>query len=256
MRYPPAMRRLFIGLVVGGSTFIFGTLAILGCLVVPNGNPLLWCARPWASTILMASGVRVRARGRERVPKGPVLYVTNHQSHYDVLALVKALPGQYRIVAKKELFSIPVFGWALSLAGFIKIDRADRDKAIRSLDRAAGRMRRGHSMVVFIEGTRSEDGRLLPFKKGGFVLALSSGFPIVPVTISGSRAVLSKRGRDVHPGLIDVVIGEPLDTVPFQGRRDELIALTRAAVEAGFTARHDADLDFSVGGASRASAGV
>jgi 1-acyl-sn-glycerol-3-phosphate acyltransferase len=117
-------------------------------------------------------------------------------------------------------------------------------------------MRRGHSVVMFIEGTRSEDGRLLPFKKGGFVLALAGGFPIVPVTLSGSRAVLPKGGRDVRPGVIEVVIGAPVDTVPFQGRRDDLIAATRSAVEAGFTARHAADLDPVVRGASRASGGV
>lgn len=250
------MRRLFLTLIVGTSTFVFGTLAILGCLVVPNGNPLLWCARPWAASILLASGVRVHVRGRERVPRGPVLYVTNHQSHYDVLALVKALPGQYRIVAKKELFAIPVFGWALSLAGFIKIDRADRDKAIRSLDKAAVRMRRGHSVVMFAEGTRSEDGHLRPFKKGGFVLALSSGFPIVPVTISGSRAVLPKGARDVRAGEIDVVIGGTVESADFQGRRDDLIAATRASVEAGFTERHAADLAPAPRGASRATGGV
>jgi 1-acyl-sn-glycerol-3-phosphate acyltransferase len=250
------MRRIFLAFVVGVSTFVFGTLAIVGCLLVPNGNPLLWCARPWAATILLASGVRVIARGRESVPGHPVLYVTNHQSHFDVLALVKALPGQYRIVAKKELFSIPVFGWALWLAGFIRIDRADRDQAIRSLDRAAGRMRRGHSVVMFAEGTRSPDGRLLPFKKGGFVLALSNGFPIVPVTISGSRAVLPKGRRDVRPGVIEVVIGHPVDSSVYAGRRDDLIAATRAAVEAGFTARHAGDLDPESRGASRAPGSV
>jgi 1-acyl-sn-glycerol-3-phosphate acyltransferase len=236
------MRRLLVAITVGVSTLVFGLLAIVGCLLVPNGNPLIWCARPWASTILLASGVRVRTQGRDRVPPGPVLYVTNHQSHFDVLALVRALPGQYRIVAKKELFSIPVFGWALALAGFIKIDRADREKAIRSLDKAARRMRRGHAIVMFAEGTRSEDGRLLPFKKGGFVLALSGGCPIVPVTISGSRAVLAKGGRDVRRGTIDVVIGSPIDTRPFEGRRDDLIAATREAVQAGFTTRHADDL--------------
>jgi len=236
------MRRVLVLLVVGVSTLVFGLLAIVGCIIVPNGNPLLWCARPWASTILLASGVRVRTQGRERVPEGPVLYVTNHQSHFDVLALVRSLPGQYRIVAKKELFAIPVFGWALALAGFIKIDRADREKAIRSLDKAARRMRLGHAVVMFAEGTRSHDGRLLPFKKGGFVIALAGACPIVPVTISGSRAVLAKGGREVRSGTIDVVIGSAIDTRAFEGRRDDLIATTRDAVQAGFTARHAADL--------------
>ncbi|MGH9868912.1 MAG: lysophospholipid acyltransferase family protein [Candidatus Polarisedimenticolia bacterium] len=237
------MRRLFIAFVVGASTLVFGLIAIVGCLLVPNGNPLVWMARPWAATILLASGVSVRVHGRGEAGPGPVLYITNHQSHYDILALVRALPGQYRVVAKKELFTIPVFGWALWLAGFIRIDRANRDSAIRSLDRAARRMRRGHSVVVFAEGTRSDDGRLLPFKKGGFVLAINSGHPIVPVTVSGSRAVLPKNGRHVSPGVIDVVIGRPIETRSLQmDRRDDLMARTRTALEAGFTPLHANDL--------------
>ncbi|HKY33210.1 MAG TPA: lysophospholipid acyltransferase family protein [Candidatus Polarisedimenticolia bacterium] len=236
------MRRLLVLCVLAVSTLVFGLLAIAGCLLIPNGNPLVWCARPWAWTILMASGAPVRVAGRGSIPAGPVLYVTNHQSHYDVLALIRALPGQYRIIAKKELFSIPVFGWALALAGFVKIDRSDREKAFRSLDEAARRMARGQSIVVFAEGTRSPDGRLLPFKKGGFVLAIASGRPIVPISVSGSRAVLPKGGRSVRPGVIEVTIG---DAVPTEGLtledRDHLMARVRAAVEAGFTPRHQLD---------------
>ena len=248
------MRRLLILVTVGAGTLVFGLLAMAGCLVMPNGNPLVWLARPWAAAILLASGVKVRVQGRERIPKGPVLYVTNHQSHYDVPALVRALPGQYRIVAKKELFAIPVFGWALSLAGFIRIDRSNRESAIRSLDEAGRRMGRGQAVVVFAEGTRSGDGRLLPFKKGGFVMALRSGHPIVPVTISGSRAVLPKGGRTVRPGVIDVVIGEPIPTAGMRMEdRDDLMAATRRAIEAGFTPRHSPDLAGGAGGV-RASA--
>ncbi len=248
------MRRLVVLATVGASTLLFGVLAMAGCLLMPNGNPLLWMARPWAASILLASGVRVRVQGRHRIPDGAVLYVTNHQSHYDVPALVRALPGQYRMVAKKELFGIPVFGWALSLAGFIKIDRANRESAIRSLDEAAGRMRHGHAIVVFAEGTRSGDGRLLPFKKGGFVLAIRSGCPIVPVTISGSRAILTKGGRRVMSGDIDVVIGDAIPTAGLQMEdRDELMAITRRAIEAGFTPRHALDLSGDEG-ASRQSA--
>lgn len=239
------MRRVFIAIVVAIDTLAFGALAILGCLVIPNGNALIWCARPWATLILLASGTRVRVSGRGRLPAGrPVLFVTNHQSLFDVLALVRALPGQYRIIAKKELFSIPVFGWALSLAGFIRIDRADREKAIESLDRAGGKLARGMSVVVFAEGTRSQDGRLLPFKKGGFVLALKSRCPIVPISISGSRAVMSKNSLDVRGGDIDVVIGEPIETASYSPeQRDLLIAVVRGAVEAGFTDLKALDAD-------------
>ena len=236
------MKRIWHAFVIGATTFFFGTLAIIGCLIIPNGNPLIWCARPWAGTILAACGVRVRARGNSE-PPGPVIYMTNHQSHFDVLALIKVLPGQYRVIAKKELFSIPVFGWAIGLAGFIRIDRDNREAAFQSLDRAAGKIRSGLSVVIFAEGTRSADGRLLPFKKGGFMLALRSGVPVVPVSISGSRAVLARDSLDIRPGSIDVVIGAPVDTTAYAlETRDELMAAVRRGVEAGFTDLRDLDL--------------
>ena len=231
------MRRFVYGIAIPLYTLLFGTLAILGCLIVPNGNALIWMARPWARAILWTCRTRVRVSGRGKLEgAGPVIYITNHQSHFDVLALIVALPGQYRIIAKKELFSIPVFGWALSLAGFIKIDRSDREKAIRSLDEAARKLDKGMAVVVFAEGTRSIDGSLLPFKKGGFVLAISSRCPIVPISISGSRAVLSRNSLDINGGTIDVVIGEPIPTDSYTlETKERLIAVTRRAVEAGFT---------------------
>jgi len=239
----PRMRRILIGAVIVIDTIVFATFAIVGCLLIPNGNPLIWCARPWARIILLACGAKVRVTGRGRIPHArPVIYITNHLSNLDVVALIRALPGQYRAIAKKELFSIPIFGWAIWLAGFIRIDRADREKAFKSLDIAAERIRRGRSILVFAEGTRSPDGRLLPFKKGGFVIAIRSGVPIVPISISGSRAILSKNSRDVRKGFIDVVIGEPIDSSAFtMDTKDELIALVRRAVEAGFTDLHALD---------------
>jgi 1-acyl-sn-glycerol-3-phosphate acyltransferase len=236
------MKRVWHGFVIAVATLIFGVMAIIGCLIIPNGNPLIWCARPWAATILAACGVRVRARGGA-APGRPVLYMTNHQSHFDVLALIRSLPGQYRVIAKKELFSIPVFGWAISLAGFIGIDRDNREAAFQSLDRAAEKIRSGLSVVIFAEGTRSPDGRLLPFKKGGFMLALRSGAPVVPVTISGSRAVLARDSLDIRPGAIDVVFGAPVDTTAYSlETRDALMAAVRRGVEEGFTGLRDLDL--------------
>ena len=231
------MRRILIGAAFVSATAFFATLAIVGCLVIPNGNPLIWCARPWARAVLAVCGTKVRVAGRARVPDGrPVIYITNHQSHFDMLALIRALPGQYRAIAKKELFAIPLFGWAIWLAGFIRIDREDREKAFRSLDVAAERIRRGRSVLVFAEGTRSPDGRLLPFKKGGFVLAIQSGCPIVPISISGSRAILARNTLDVRRGTIDVVIGEPIEVTDYtMETRNELIARVRSAIEAGFT---------------------
>ena len=238
------MRRILLFIAIPLYTLFFGLLAIVLMLLIPNGNPMIWCARPWAALILLTSGVRVRVTGRaQRDPAVPVIYITNHQSHFDTLALIRALPGQYRMIAKKELFSIPVFGWALSLAGFIKLDRADRSQARASLDVAAARVRAGRSVVVFAEGTRSPDGRLLPFKKGGFILAIESGAPIVPIAISGSRAVLGKENLDIKRGTIDVAIMDPIPTLGLTyDDRNALIERTRLAIETGFTPLHARDL--------------
>ena len=237
------MRHLFLLGVVILDTLFFGSLAILGCLVIPNGNPLIWLSRPWAAVILGLSGVRVRVEGISRIPRDrPVIFISNHQSHFDILALTRALPGQYRVVAKKELFAIPVFGWALWLAGFIKIDRSDRDRAFRSLDLAARTIARGRSVLIFAEGTRSRDGSLRPFKKGAFVLAINSSCPIVPVSISGSRAVLPPGSLRIGRGTIDLVIGEPIETAAYRiENKEELMEAVRSAVIDGFTPRNSAD---------------
>lgn len=239
------MRKLFHGTAIILFTLVFGSLAILFCILIPNGNPLIWFARPWAASILTVCGTRIRVQGQEHLANlGPAVFITNHQSHFDILGLIRCLPGQYRVIAKKELFRIPVFGWALAIAGFIRIDRSNRDRAIRSLDIAARRIRSGKSVVVFAEGTRSLDGQLRPFKKGGFILAMKSGCPVVPVSISGSRAVLSKNSLDIRGGPIDVVIGEPIDTTNYDyEQRDTLIARVRAAMEAGFTELRRRDLE-------------
>jgi 1-acyl-sn-glycerol-3-phosphate acyltransferase len=239
------MRHLFLLGVVVVDTLVFGSMAILGCLLVPNGNPLVWLARPWAAVILALSGVRVRVEGVDRIPRDrPVIYISNHQSHFDILAIIRALPGQYRVIAKKELFSIPVFGWALWLAGFIKIDRSDRDGAFRSLDLAARKIAQGRSVLIFAEGTRSRDGSLRPFKKGAFVLAIKSSCPIVPVSISGSRAVLAPGSLRIGRGTIDLVVGNPIESAGHSiENKEELMDTVRRAVAAGFTPLKSADGD-------------
>jgi len=224
--------------VITISTLLFGVTAIVFLILIPNGNPLLWFARPWARSITMACGVRVRSSGGESLAlETPCIFLCNHQSHFDILALILALPGQYRVLAKRELFLVPVFGWAIWLAGFIPVNRSRRDSAIRSITRAAKKVRAGRSILIFGEGTRSEDGSLGPLKKGGFHLAMQSGAPIVPVSISGSRAVLPKGSLTIRPGEIRVHISQPIATY---GRSmdgfDALIAEVRRSLEAGIAA--------------------
>jgi 1-acyl-sn-glycerol-3-phosphate acyltransferase len=144
--------------------------------------------------------------------KKSYIFIGNHQSHFDVLSVFSALPLTVRFMAKKELFKIPVFGWSLYASGTIRIDRSNRERAITSMNNALDRINKGVSVVVFPEGTRSEDGNIRRFKKGGFVLAIKGGIPIVPVSISGSRFILPKNSIRIHPGEIKIVISDPIHT--------------------------------------------
>jgi 1-acyl-sn-glycerol-3-phosphate acyltransferase len=216
-------------------TAILGSLGIVVCLLVPGGAALMPIARLWSWLLMKTYRVRCHSlRHPDLDSSRPNVYVANHQSQFDIPALVLSMPCDFRIVAKRELLYIPIFGWALWLAGFIFIDRTDRDKAIRRLERSLRTIRRGTSIVVFAEGTRSSDGRLLPFKKGGFVLALKAGVPIVPVSIRGGRDVLPKGSLRVRAGTIDVVFGAPLPTWTYTlETKDDLIAAVRDRIAAG-----------------------
>jgi 1-acyl-sn-glycerol-3-phosphate acyltransferase len=160
--------------------------------------------------------------------------MANHESLFDIPALVLAIPADFRIVAKRELLFVPIFGWALWLAGFVFIDRSDRESAIRKLERTVRTIRGGRSIVVFAEGTRSPDGRLLPFKKGGFILALQAGVPIVPVSIRGGRDILPKGSLHPRPGRIELVFGAPVPTSIYSlETKDALIARVRDRIASG-----------------------
>ncbi len=219
-------------------TVVLGTLAILACLLLPRSRAFMGLARFWSRLTLKMVGVRFAAAYHPRLdPSRPCIYVANHQSQLDIPALVLAMPTEFRIVAKRELLYIPIFGWTLWLAGFIFIDRGDRERAIRSLEMAARRIRRGTSIVVFAEGTRSPDGRLLPFKKGGFVLAIQAGVPIVPVSIRGGHALLPKGSLKSRRGTIEILFGEPVETTGYTFEtRDRLIEAVRRRVAAGLSA--------------------
>jgi 1-acyl-sn-glycerol-3-phosphate acyltransferase len=178
----------------------------------------------WARLNLLACGVRVTTRRLAPLdPSRPYVFMSNHRSQFDILAAIAALPEfQLRWVAKKELERIPVFGWAMRSAGHIIIDRSDHRQAVATLGAAREKMARGVSVMIFPEGTRAlPDEDLLPFKKGGFMLALDTGFPIVPIAIRGSADVLPSHSWRARRGTIDVVVGEP---IPVGGvERDELI---------------------------------
>ncbi len=224
-------------------TVILGSLGIVLCLLVPGGAALMPLARLWSRLVLKTYGVRCRASFPPAFdPSRPCVYMANHQSLFDIPALVLAMPAEFRMIAKRELLRVPIFGWALWLAGFVFVDRRDREKAIRSLERAASKVRRGLSLVVFAEGTRSPDGRLLPFKKGGFILAIRTGVPIVPVSIAGGRDVLAKGSLRIRAGLIDIVFGNPVDTRAYSLEvKDLLIEEVRSRIAQGLARSSPSD---------------
>ncbi|MFP3870355.1 MAG: lysophospholipid acyltransferase family protein [Syntrophobacteria bacterium] len=220
------------------TTLLFLTVT-LALMVIPiallarSGRIPHLFARFWARSLLMVSGVRVEVEGLEKIDLHQAyVFAANHQSQFDIFALFACLPLQFRWLAKKELFRIPLFGAAMKKADYIPIDRSNRKEAFRSVDLAAARVREGMSIVIFPEGTRSQDGRLNFFKKGGFFLAMKSGRPIVPVTISGSYGILPKKGYRIRPGVVRVYIGDPLPTEGLEmADKDWLISEVRRRIQ-------------------------
>lgn len=172
-----------------------------------------YAAVPWARIILWMSGIQVKALGVGNVdPRVPRIYMTNHQSYFDIFALLAYLPVDFKFILKQELVRIPLFGQAVRRAGYIGIERGDPRKAARSMNEAAERIKAGASVVMFPEGTRSLDGRLLPFKRGGFKLALKSGCDVVPVVIKDSYRIVPKGSFKINKGSLDMAIGRPIAT--------------------------------------------
>jgi|SaaInl8_200m_RNA_FD_contig_101_126475_length_4442_multi_4_in_0_out_0_3 1-acyl-sn-glycerol-3-phosphate acyltransferase len=204
---------LFIYMWIVLTTIFFGIIAIVVSVFETSGNMSHKVARAWSISCLLVSLIKVRVDGLWNIkPDCSYIYMANHQSNYDIYVLLGYLPVQFRWLAKAMLFKIPIFGRAMRGAGYISIDRANRSLAIQSLKKAAETIRKGTSVVIFPEGTRSPDGRILPFKKGGFYLALDSGVPIVPVIIHGTRDIMAKNRLLIKPGNVLVEVMKPVKT--------------------------------------------
>lgn len=170
-------------------------------------------ARAWAWLIIKSSGVRVALSGRDHIEEGrPYVLMANHQGAFDIFALLAYLPVNFKWVAREEIFRIPVLGWAMAAAGYISIDRKGKKKAMESVERAVAKIRDGASVLVFPEGTRSPDGEIHPFKRGGFTLAVKAGVPIIPISIRGSRNVLPRSSLRLRPGRIEIIVGKRVRT--------------------------------------------
>jgi 1-acyl-sn-glycerol-3-phosphate acyltransferase len=210
------IRTLYVTAWVVFATLVLGMSVIILSYFVKSGNPLHRIARLWGRSILVVSRIKVTVEGLSGIDlQRPYIYMPNHQSNFDIPVLLGHLAVQFRWLAKMELFKVPIFGHAMRKAGYISIDRNNRESAFESLETAAEKIKNGVSVLIFPEGTRSRDGKLQPFKKGGFIMAIDSGVPIVPVIISGARAIMTKGKFRVNPGQIRMSIQQPIDTTVY-----------------------------------------
>lgn len=228
------VRTVLTYLITSLYVVIVGTFALL--IVVPLGwtNVLYELGHGGVTLALGLAGIRYQVIGREHVPKDrAVVFCSNHQSNVDPPILFRALHRRLHILYKAELRKIPVFGRVIEAGGFIPVQRDNRDAAFASIERAADSIRAGNSFLIFPEGTRSKTDELLPFKKGGFVMAFNAQAPIVPVAVTGGREAMRKGSAVIRPVHVTVRIGPPVETA---GRnpeeRDAIIAEVRQRIEA------------------------
>jgi 1-acyl-sn-glycerol-3-phosphate acyltransferase len=229
------MRRLLSYLNLLFSTVFLALVAFAVSPFDPKGERVHWIARLWASASLKVSGVSVRLEGAENLQHPPYLLMANHQSALDIPALLAAIPLSFKFIAKRELFRIPIFGWAIRKAGYISIDRENPREALKAIEEAVQKISSGTTILIFPEGTRSKDGKLLPFMKGAFSLASRAEAPILPLAIKGSY--------DLHPtgsvfsvpkrrGTVTIRCGKP---IPVEGKgssyKAELMSEVRTVIK-------------------------
>lgn len=216
------------------STIFWGTVTVIVSKLISK-RAGFHCGAIWARLLCWANFTWVQVKGRQHIdPKQSYIIMVNHRSHFDILALYGHWYRQFRWVMKQELRNVPGLGWGCAAIGHIFIDRSDPKKAIESLNAAKSILTDGVSAMFFPEGTRSRDGRMLPYKKGGFRMAEDLGLPILPVTVYGSRNILPPNTLDIYHGKITITIHPPIDVKQYdKERRDELMADTRAVIASG-----------------------
>ncbi len=218
-------------------TFPIAASAILSTLI--DRRYYGWFARFWGRLGITMAGIAVTVSGEELIPDGPFIVMSNHASNFDILAMQGYFPRPLSWIAKKELFNIPVFGWSMRRGGYIALDRGDGRKALKSMDEAAAQIKGGTSVIIFPEGTRTRDGQLLPFKRGGFLLAVKAGVPVVPVSIVGSFAINPGGSLGLNLGRpVEIKIHAPI-TLPTGLKRAEaedlLMQRVHAAIAGGLS---------------------
>lgn len=228
------LRSIFAYLVVSLYVLIVGPIGMAAAILFKAKGLLYELGHVGVTLALGCAGIRYRVIGREHIPADTaVVFCSNHQSNVDPPVLFKALHRRLHILYKAELSNLPILGRVLQIGGFIPVPRENRDEAFRAIERAAASIRAGNSFLIFPEGTRSRTDELLPFKKGGFVMAIEAQAPIVPVAVSGGRASMRKGSWIVRPVEVAVRVGQPIPTAGLTiDDRDSLIALVRDRIRA------------------------
>jgi len=209
-------------------------LFIPWCWLTGNVLPLYKATRFMLSSSCRLAGVRIRAQGLDRVPRDRAcIFMSNHVSNLDPPALISLIPGRTSAFMKRALMELPILGTGFRQGEFIAVDRTgNRADAQRSVTEAQRVLAKGIHITNFVEGTRSPDGRMLPFKKGPFFLAMTAGAPCIPVSIYGTETILQKGSKRIHPGVAHVIFHHPIDPAAFASH-DELMRAVRAAIASG-----------------------
>ena len=217
------LRAAFICAFLSLYILLLGPPLLIYTLITRHVDPLYWAGVNGVMFFVRCVGVRVQAKGIERIPRGTVIFAANHTSSADAPAVVWSIPRRIAILLKRSLFEWPIVGQAFHLAHFIPVDRSNRDSALISLEKATQALRDGQSFLIYPEGTRSPDGRLQELKKGTAVMAIKAGVPIVPVACSGAHRIMEKRKLKINPGEILVEFLEPIDSTQYTFEQREAL---------------------------------
>ena len=228
------IRTIAVVLFLAVALLLVMPFFILWTLLTGTADLMYKMAMKTVRASLRIAKIKVRVEGLENIPPSVCIFAANHISNVDPIAFVPAIPRRVSVLLKSELFRIPILSTAMRLAKFVPVDRADKEAAVASVNVALGVLKEGLSLAVYPEGTRSPDGRLKPFKKGTFALAIEAGAPIVPVSISGAQHLMRKGEWTMRSGEIVVRFGPPVDASQYtMERRMELLARVEELVAAG-----------------------
>ena len=217
-------------------SIFLGLIAIAAGFIDKSGNSAHQVSRLWCRLLCKLNGVKVEIKGQENIlTNRPQIFVSNHQGYFDIFALSGYLPVQIRWVAKSSLFKIPFLGGAMKASGYIPVERDDRKKAYEAFNKTLEKIREGSSLIIFPEGTRSEDGTIGPFKKGSNLIASRSKSPMVPITIIGSRDIIKKNSASITPGPIRVVIFPSIEPSDDKKENEEVLQYIRETIKSAAT---------------------